>query len=665
MSLVCAKCGKETDDTDACEACGEPPLLDGRYRLQETIGQGASGITYRAEAIEEGRTVCIKELTYRAMSSFEMQELFHREARVLRQLDHPGIPSYIDDFAVESGKNLSLYLVQEFVRGRTLREEMEATRYTEREVLEILLELTGILTYLQELRPPVFHRDIKPTNVMRTDNGDLVLVDFGSVKATTDGAAGGSTVAGTFGYMAPEQHWGEATRATDLYGLGVLGLVLLTREHPKEFVGDQHQLDWKGRLDATRPVVDLLDALLEQSADERPDNAEAAERLIRETLDAPAGDAHGSADASETSGDARSASSSDDEPPIPPPQTEGPAPPDPEVGEPGRAPSQTADADAQTIADARRSRTSPQSPESSSGRETGCLIAGGVFAVSALIAGFIVMGSIDSSSEKTEKVVVGPKSAPSDEPDPREEDHAPTINLEDFESCDPEDCAPIRDLLKTDLKFGLSVDEARDARPEVAAATKSSVGKLTASALPKDDAPRIEPPGPILDARMAVGERPASCSLDFFDDQKLSRIECVVSDFKTCSDVESFARESLRRLVARYGQPDASDSTSPPGFNGLNLEHRLADIQNVNWSWTWDGKKAELALRTNCTDLPGSNDPLSPTVRLAQTSDAHWKTLEELQRKEKRRRENQRKKRRRQKRKLEKKLRDLSEDDPL
>ncbi len=138
MEIVCAACGEQTESSETCSACGDDPLLDGRYRLEALIGQGASGLTYRATRIDDGLVVAIKELSYRTMQSFEMDKLFRREADVLKQLDHPGIPSYVDDFTVQSGKHLSLYLVQEFVDGESLEAEMEHRRYTESEVLEIL-----------------------------------------------------------------------------------------------------------------------------------------------------------------------------------------------------------------------------------------------------------------------------------------------------------------------------------------------------------------------------------------------------------------------------------------------------------------------------------------------------------------------------------------------
>ena len=247
--MICASC-TATTDTTPCGACGADPHLDGRYRLDAVLGHGGGGVTYRATRLADGREVCVKELAYHRLQSFEAERLFAREAAILRQLDHPQIPAYLDDFTAGEGRHVGLYLVQELVVGRDLAAEMAARRTTEREVLALLDELLGVLAYLHGLAPPVVHRDLKPGNILRrVADGRLVLVDFGAVKDTVAGSlGGGASVAGTFGFMAPEQLHGQATPASDVYAVGVLAVVLLSRRDPADLVDEAQELAWRAHV---------------------------------------------------------------------------------------------------------------------------------------------------------------------------------------------------------------------------------------------------------------------------------------------------------------------------------------------------------------------------------------------------------------------------------
>jgi hypothetical protein len=242
-------------------------------------------VTYRATRLDDGRVVCIKELLYRRMGAFKEEELFRREASILRQLRHPAIPEYFGDFTQGEGKTFGLYLVQEFVAGRTLAQEMETRRYSERDVLVLMTELLEILDYLHTLSPPVVHRDLKPGNIMRrTVDGKLLLVDFGSVKDTLRESTVGSTVAGTLGYMAPEQLYGKALPASDLYALGMVALVLLSRRRPEEMVDSEQRLEWRPHVAVHPATGALLEALLEPDPDRRPQRAAEALERVRAVL---------------------------------------------------------------------------------------------------------------------------------------------------------------------------------------------------------------------------------------------------------------------------------------------------------------------------------------------------------------------------------------------
>jgi hypothetical protein len=287
--MLCIACGQVTESVP-CSRCQGEPRLDGVWSLLEVLGQGANGTTYRA-VDPGGRVVAAKESSVKVTDPAKVRELARREARVLRQLDHPGVPAFVDEIWHESGRSRSLFVLQEHVDGEDLQRSLARTRYDEDGVLAVMEELCEILAYLHDRRPPIVHRDLKPSNVMRRRDGRLVLVDFGSVRdALKDRDLGGSTVAGTFGFMAPEQFGGDASPASDLYALGALAVALLTRQDPAKLQRADRRLAWRELTVVSAPTAALIDALLALDPAERPASARAvADQIaqIRSTADEP------------------------------------------------------------------------------------------------------------------------------------------------------------------------------------------------------------------------------------------------------------------------------------------------------------------------------------------------------------------------------------------
>ena len=176
--------------------------------------------------------------------------------------------------------------MQERIVGVTLEEELASRRYTVTEALQIAFELLDILDYLHGLSPPVIHRDVKPANIMRRrDIGGLVLIDLGSVRAELVGETlGGQTVAGTFGYMAPEQFAGDATHATDLFGLGATMVHLLGRVPPWKLRDTEMGFAWHRAVRVPMPAREVLFSLLHKDPARRPASAAAASAMIRRAL---------------------------------------------------------------------------------------------------------------------------------------------------------------------------------------------------------------------------------------------------------------------------------------------------------------------------------------------------------------------------------------------
>ena len=227
-------------------------ILQNRYHIIHIIGQGGFGRTYLAEDQRRFNELCVlKELIAPitgASAGEKAQELFEREAAILYQIEHPQIPKFREKFA----QNEKLFLVQDFVAGKTyrhlLKERQEVgTTFTEAEVLHLLQSLLPVLSYIHG--QGIIHRDISPENMILRENDFLpVLIDFGVVKELATKLQSSSptpvTTVGKLGYAPSEQmQTGRVYPSSDLYALAVTVIVLLTGKEPADLF-DEQQLTW-------------------------------------------------------------------------------------------------------------------------------------------------------------------------------------------------------------------------------------------------------------------------------------------------------------------------------------------------------------------------------------------------------------------------------------
>jgi len=242
-------------------------LRDGRYVLIGTLGEGSQGKTFDAVDKREGRPVAIKRFDVRGARAWKDVELAEREARVLSTLSHPKLPKYVEHFE-EDGV---LYLVMEKIDGTPLSVLRKRGDATEADVRRLLVDASEVLDYLHGRAPAVIHRDIKPSNVIRRPDGSFAFVDFGAVRDRLK-PEGGSTVVGTFGYMAPEQFQGRAGPGSDVYSVGATALALLTGEEPESLPHKGLTIDVDAALgdrgDGT--LRRALKSMLEPNPDARP-----------------------------------------------------------------------------------------------------------------------------------------------------------------------------------------------------------------------------------------------------------------------------------------------------------------------------------------------------------------------------------------------------------
>ncbi|WP_310427106.1 serine/threonine-protein kinase [Chamaesiphon sp. VAR_48_metabat_135_sub] len=248
-----------------------------RYQLIDILGRGGVGITYLSRDLETDRIVAIKALSLKRAKDWKAIELFDREAKILSQLNHPAIPQYIDSFQLDTEIDRQYYIVQTLAEGQSLFDAIESGwTPTINEVKDIAAQVLEILTYLHTLNPPVIHRDLKPQNLIRNDDGKIYLVDFGAVQDTYYTVTGGSTVVGTYGYMAPEQFRGQAYLSTDLYGLGTTLLYLLTGTDPGVLPQKKLKIDFHDFVSLPSDFANWIDRLLEPEPNRRFRTAELA-----------------------------------------------------------------------------------------------------------------------------------------------------------------------------------------------------------------------------------------------------------------------------------------------------------------------------------------------------------------------------------------------------
>ena len=256
----------------------EPLLIAERYEVIRPLGQGAFAHTLLARDVRLHREVALKVLHPRSAADLKAYELFEREAAVLRELRHPGVPAVHAAFrALWNGADAA-FLVMEYVEGTAIADLIEQRRHLEVDaILHLFIELLGVLDYLHTRVPPVLHRDIKPANLIVRPDGSPALVDFGAVRNVFRAPdEGGSTVVGTYGYMPYEQYMGQAGPSSDLYALAATFLHLVTGRAPPQFMSGEGRIEVPSTLPCGEPLRGVMVRMLAPSPADRYQSAREA-----------------------------------------------------------------------------------------------------------------------------------------------------------------------------------------------------------------------------------------------------------------------------------------------------------------------------------------------------------------------------------------------------
>lgn len=270
-------------------------LLNGRYKIIQALGTGGFGQTFLAEdTLNPDQPRCVvKQLKPASQDNSFLKiarRLFQTEVDILRQLgSHDQIPTLLDDFEDDQ----EFYLVQEFVEGQTLSDELaEKCRLTESEVVVMLQDILQILAFVHSKQ--VIHRDIKPSNLIRRKkDGQFVLIDFGAVKqistqVNVEQIQTGHTISiGTQGYVPSEQLMGKPRFNSDLYALGLTAIQALTGIHPCELPNHQDTAEvlWQDQAAVNPRLAVILNKMVRYHFSQRFQSASEVLRFLNQLDD--------------------------------------------------------------------------------------------------------------------------------------------------------------------------------------------------------------------------------------------------------------------------------------------------------------------------------------------------------------------------------------------
>jgi serine/threonine protein kinase len=240
-------------------------IIPAAYSLIENIGKGGFARTYLCKTESDGK--CIVKHFSVPSADKKYIELATLEAKVLQKLNHKRIPRFIDFHTVQNDENIEMFLVQDYVEARNLKQVIKSGRhFNEEEVINIALQVIKILEYLHGFLPQIIHRDIKPENILLAENDIVYLIDFGAVKEKLTyfrlSESGISTIIGTQGYLPLEQFEGKPIPGSDIYSLGLTLVYLLSHLEPLQLPKDGLNFNFNNKVNISENFSLVLEKMV-------------------------------------------------------------------------------------------------------------------------------------------------------------------------------------------------------------------------------------------------------------------------------------------------------------------------------------------------------------------------------------------------------------------
>lgn len=250
------------------------------YQIIKELGHNRAGgrVTYLATEINTQKTVVVKQFQFATTGAhWSEYQAYEREVQVLKTLDHPNIPHYLDSFQTPSG----FCMVQEYKNAISLANLATSQKWQTQQIKQIAISVLEILKYLQNRIPPVIHRDLKPENILVDDQMNISLVDFGFARIGGGEVAVSSVVKGTLGFMPPEQMFNrELTTASDLYSLGATLICLFTNTPATEIgslMDDMGKINFQQKVKhLSQDFIAWLEKMVQPNYKDRYSSAELA-----------------------------------------------------------------------------------------------------------------------------------------------------------------------------------------------------------------------------------------------------------------------------------------------------------------------------------------------------------------------------------------------------
>ncbi|HEY9826324.1 MAG TPA: FHA domain-containing serine/threonine-protein kinase [Stenomitos sp.] len=270
-SLICTNCGFPV----------QPLRTIGPYQVLKSLNTVGNTLL----AWRDGHTVVLKTLRPEWRNHPDLIAQFEEQARLLCQLEHPGMPKFFEAFELDRQP----YLVSEMIHGPNLgewvRKQGPISQY---QAVQWALELCRLLDYLHTQTQPYIHCRLQPSNLIRPrvahGSSQVVLVSFCDLRGLTPDSG---TLSGSIGYASPEQHIGSGSPGSDLYGLGATLVYLLTGQEPDAFYklgDDEFRLDVQNVPNISPEMAGIIQRLTHPQADQRFASAAAALEALQPLL---------------------------------------------------------------------------------------------------------------------------------------------------------------------------------------------------------------------------------------------------------------------------------------------------------------------------------------------------------------------------------------------